>query len=224
MIEFRSLLSVDNHVCKVHDAVVSSNRFLWAISEYYEPYLQLGIHQMPHGQTAFDRGLLWDNRLFDKSPWPWFTMRYRCVLIVYYNRIPWYSSIASDVDSTGDFSVGRSNNIGFRQWKSDGIRFPGIQLLSLWTTESDEAALTWGMSYSTGEVLNISNIQQLIDWNTAHTSAEPQLPLSKLNCPFLTVYLDFTMKHIRDHPIIWPTDNHKNRTNSRFQIYSMMNP
>ena len=47
-------------------AVVSNIRFLWEIPEYYEQYLQLGIHQIPHGQIAFDSGLLWDTRLFNK--------------------------------------------------------------------------------------------------------------------------------------------------------------
>ena len=143
MIEFHSLSSVDNHVCKVHDAVVSNIRFLWEIPEYYEQYLQLGIHQIPQGQIAFDSGRLWDTRLFDKIRWPWFTMWYRCVLIVYCNRIPWYSSIAYDVDSTVGFCVKMSNNIAFRQWKTGGIRFPAIQLLSSWTTESYEATVTW---------------------------------------------------------------------------------
>jgi hypothetical protein len=103
MIEFHSLPSVANHVYNVDDTVVSNIRFLWEIPEYYEQYLQLGIHQIPQSHIAFDSGLLWDIRLFDKIRWPWFTMWYRCVLIVYCNIIPWYSSIASDVDSTVDF-------------------------------------------------------------------------------------------------------------------------
>ena len=66
-----------------------------------------------------------------------------CVLIVYCNRIPWYSTIASYVDSTVGFCVKISNNIAFRQWKTDGILFPGIQLYSSWTAESYETTLTW---------------------------------------------------------------------------------
>ena len=54
-------------MCEVDDIVVSNIRFLWEIHEYYEQYLQLGIHQTPHGQIAFDSVLLWDTRLFDKS-------------------------------------------------------------------------------------------------------------------------------------------------------------
>ena len=67
MIELRSLISVYNHVCEIDDTAVSNIRFLWEIPESYEPYLQLGIHKIPHGQTAFDRGLLCETRLFDKS-------------------------------------------------------------------------------------------------------------------------------------------------------------
>ena len=66
MIEFYSLPSVANHVYNVDDTVVSNIRFLWEIPEYYAQYLQLGIHQIPQGQIAFDSGLLCDTRLFDK--------------------------------------------------------------------------------------------------------------------------------------------------------------